>query len=184
MVTMMWSLPSGDLQPSRGDRQVNRPLQHSSGSQSGSQPSSVHLPWELIRKCSVFGPTWDQQGRESETGGGAQHLRVNKPSRGCRYSLMFEKHRVGEAEAWRPQPSLGSKPQIHFSIIHPLHHVFWGSLLFHCCSPLCPHFYQGCYECWAQAGHHLGLSSNVTSPKRPFRTTCHSPPPHPALSSS
>lgn len=66
MVTMMWSLPSGDLQPHRGDRQVDRLLQHSSGSQSGSQPSSIHLPWELIRNVASSAlPETNKEGNQN-----------------------------------------------------------------------------------------------------------------------
>ena len=84
----MQSLPSGGLQPSRADGQTNRPLQHSSGSQDGPQPSRACLPRSLL-ETHHLGAYLRPTRKRIETVGGFQHLCVNKPSR-------FEKHHVGE----------------------------------------------------------------------------------------
>lgn len=74
MMDVMLALLSGGPQPSRGDRQVNRPSQLSSGSHHGSQP----LPRELIRNETSWAPP-RLTGSEAE--GGAQHVGFNKPPR-------------------------------------------------------------------------------------------------------
>lgn len=168
---------SGGLQPSRGDRQANRPSQHSSGSHRGSQP----CPIELVRnERSRALPRLTGPGAE----GGVQHVGFNKPpgDANAHSSLrsirtQCEKCFCGKAEAWRPAALPGSKPH------SPLFARTARLLLPPCCSPVCLHFYQGCHDCCtAKSSFRAQLLCHL--PKRPFPTTCCSPSRHPVLPSS